>query len=88
MCRRQPRHTLTVPTDRVGGKWASEAHLDRQETPAVNIVIANPDPDRPPRNRAEATEQLGAAKALDPARADRYRLWFNAGGWNVVRRDP
>jgi hypothetical protein len=41
-----------------------------------------------PRNRLEAEQALGAARAADPERADRYAIRFDGGGYFIVRLDP
>ena len=49
------------------------------------VTVTNPDPDRPPANRLEATAALAVMRERDPA--GRYELRFTPGGWNVVRVD-
>lgn len=41
-----------------------------------------------PRDRLEAERELGAARAADPDRADRYAIRFTTGGYIIVRLDP
>lgn len=40
-----------------------------------------------PRDRAEAYEALGAARARDPDNARCYRLRYGLGGWLLARID-
>lgn len=55
----------------------------------MTLVVVNPDPEHPPRNRLEAEQALGKVRADNPdVPPGRYRLHFTAKGWDVVRSDP